>query len=242
MDWADLDNRRVVVAPRNLVLALVLRELVVISDLLGEEKRAKADRAAADRIVDYIRDHHWNESAGLYVDTVVDGEQRRHVYSEYTNTLAMLADIASGERGRRIVDTIFEYDPRHIQSEVGFMIFVLTELLHAGFAEKALAIVRTRYNRIIAQGAETIPEEWSWRASVRPSECLPPCRAVAQTAGCVTQWVVVSEILGIRPITLGFTEATIAPRVRWRRGSESSRSDGEPIGRERSLRSRCPPA
>lgn len=213
MDWADLDNRRGVVAPQNLVLALVLRELAEISDLLGEASRANADRAAAARIVDYVRDHHWNESAGLYVDTVVDGGQRTHVFSEHTNTLAMLADIAAGERGRRIVETIFAYDPRHIQSEVGFMVFVLKGLLHAGYGEKALELVRTRYNRIVGRGVETIPEEWSWRASVRPSEWLPRWRSVAQTAGCVTPWVITSEILGVRPIALGFRTATISPRV-----------------------------
>jgi hypothetical protein len=213
MDWADLDNRRGVVAPQNLVLALVLRELAVISDLLGETKRAAADRVAARKIVEYVRDHHWSESAGLYVDTVVDGQQRTHVYSEHTNTLAILADIAGGERGGRIVESIFEYDRRHIQSEVGFMVFVLKGLLHAGFGEKALELVRTRYNRIVGRGVETIPEEWSWRASVRPSEWLPRWRSVAQTAGCVTPWVVVSEILGIRPTALGFREATISPKV-----------------------------
>jgi hypothetical protein len=213
MDWADLDNRRGVVAPQNLMLALVLRELAEISDLLGETNRAKADREAAGRIVDYVRDHHWNESTGLYVDTVVDGEQRTHVFSEHTNTLAMLADIAEGERGTRIVETIFDYDPRHIQSEVGFMIFVLKGLFHAGFGERALELVRTRYNRIAGRGVETIPEEWSWRASVRPSEWLPRWRSVAQTAGCVTPWVIVSEILGIRPTALGFRKATISPGV-----------------------------
>lgn len=93
------------------------------------------------------------------------------------------------------------------------MIFVLKGLLHAGFGEKALELVRTRYNRIAGRGVETIPEEWSWRASVRPSEWLPRWRSVAQTAGCVTPWVVVIEILGIRPTALGFREATISPRV-----------------------------
>jgi alpha-L-rhamnosidase len=213
MDWADLDNRRGIVAPQNLMLALYLRELAEISELLGEPRRAAADRAAAARITDHIRRHHWNDEAGLYVDAVVDGKQRTHVFSEHTNSLAMLGGIAGGERGRRIVATLFEYHPRHVQAEVGFMLFVIKGLLHAGFDAKALELVRTRYHRLAGRGMATIPEEWSWRASVARSDWRPAWRSVAQAAGCVTPWIITREILGIRPTELGFRAVEIAPRI-----------------------------
>ncbi len=213
LDWADLDNNRGEVAPQSLYFAMLLFEIAKISSFLGKNQDAEKFTAKAEKIREYIYARFWNDEKGLYVDSRSDGKQNTFVFSEHTNCLALLNGLGKNGRDKSIVENLFRYDKKLVQSEVSFMLFVLKALFRNGYEVKALQLIRERYNRLYRRGYQTLPEEWSHRMSVRQSQWISRWRSVVQDAACVPAAIIFSEILGINPLAPQFRKIEIKPLV-----------------------------
>ncbi len=213
LDWADLDNNNGEVAPQSLYLAMVLTEVSRISRFLGKDNDADKYTRNAGRIRNYIYDNFWNGDEELYVDSISGGKQNTTVFSEHTNCLALINGLGKNGRGDRIAGQLFRYKKNRVQSETGFMMFLLKALFRSGYEEKGLELMKQRYSRLYRRGYDTLPEEWSHRMSVRRSQWISRWRSMAQSAACGPAYVISTELLGINPTAPRFREMEIRPRV-----------------------------
>jgi hypothetical protein len=210
IDWAACDLRGQALAT-NLLYFGCLRYAVALARTYGRDQDAEQLAALARPISAAVNDRFWDEHRGLFTDNLIDG-QRTGSFSEHANYLALLVDVPDGARRTRVLDNLLAFAPDVAQAEPIFMLYPLQALLHAGQAEAALDLMRTRYGRMLRSGADTLREEWSNRVSLRYGTWWARYRGAAHGAAAFVSYLLSTEILGVKPVEPGFRVFSVHPQ------------------------------
>ena len=230
VDWADVDRR----GECTVMNALYQRTLQVAEDLAHrlEMPRVAGDLAKrAESIATAINAHLWDEHAGIYVDSRLDGKQS-HRISQQSNAAVIAYAIAPLERSERIFATILD-DSRLVVTPTG-MIGLTAEaavpfdeernvvvaqpyfahhlhraLARVGRFDDLLHNIRGRWGEMLAAGATTIWEVWHPKVS--------QCHGWSTTP----TFDLSTDILGVTPLEPGFARFRVAPQpvdLDWAKG------------------------
>jgi hypothetical protein len=210
VDWAACDLRGQALAT-NLLYLGCLRYGVTLARAYGRERDAALLEGLARPIPKAVNERFWNDSRGLYADSLIDGEKTGS-FSEHANYLAVLFDVPDGPRRKIVLDNLLAYAPDVAQAEPIFMLYPLQALFHAGRATAALKLIRTRYGRMLRSGAGTLREEWSNRVSFRYGTWWARYRGAAHGAAAFVSYVLSTEVLGVKPVEPGFRVFRVRPQ------------------------------
>ncbi|TWB18373.1 alpha-L-rhamnosidase-like protein [Nitrospirillum amazonense] len=136
-----------------------LRQGAALEKALGDLAQAAADTARADAVRAALRARCWQAGRGLYADNP-DGD----VFSQHTNTLAVLYDVATPEEAPAILRRITKAgggidapDGMYVSSYY-FAWYLAQAFVHAGLADDYHALLQT-WRDLLALHYTTWPEE-----------------------------------------------------------------------------------
>lgn len=216
-DWAPMDTPSIgVVTHQNCLAVLALKDAAELAAWCGEAALANQWTAMAERLSDAINKHLWNEEKQAYTDCLRDGVQSP-VFSQQTQTAALISGVAQGERAARCYDLLRHPPEDFVKAGSPFFAFFLLEAyMREGADLEFLDRIRKDWGFMIAQGATTFWEMWSWR--------LPGGRLTRSHchgwSGAPTYFLS-THVLGVMPVTMGFAKTRVAPHpgdLEWCRG------------------------
>ena len=152
VDWADFDREGPLCAEQ-MFLAAVLGRMASYSPA----DRAGYYRAERDRLIETVDRLYWDEEKGAYVDSSKSG--RRHV-TKHANILAVLFDIASPEKKRRIARSVLMNSSVPAIKTPYFRFFELEALCRMGYLKEVLEEIRAYWGGMLSLGAATFWEEY----------------------------------------------------------------------------------
>lgn len=220
-DWAAL-GRHGEAATLNAELAGALHAAARLATALESLRTAHRFDALAAGIAAALNERHWDATRGVYVDCVdpATGTQDRRV-SQHANAALILWQIAPRERWASMVERITDparlvftaappivpsgepFDPETnvVLANTFYSHFVYRALARAGRFDRALALIRERYGRMLARGATTLWESFDPTASL--------CHGFSTTP----VYQLSTEVLGVYPLEPGFSRFRLAPQL-----------------------------
>jgi len=207
-DWADMDTPdRGVVTHNNCFMVLALRDCARFAGWLRRPKVAARFRRMADRIAAAINRRLWDPARRAYVDSIHADGVVSTVFSQQTQTVALIAGVATGARERRCREIVHRPPAGFVKAGSPFFEFFLLEVLATeGRTEEFLDVIRRDWGFMVEQGASTFWEMWSNKAGrLTRSHC--------HGWSAAPTFFLSSEILGVRPTSPGFATCTVAPKL-----------------------------
>ncbi|MCU6709664.1 alpha-L-rhamnosidase N-terminal domain-containing protein [Paenibacillus sp. J5C_2022] len=218
LDWADMDcPDGAIVTHVNAWLAESCRRTAQLADNFGCKQDAMELRAFRASIIDGMNAHLWSGQRQAYADCIHEDGRLSSVFSEQTNLLCYLHDVALPERQSALLSRLVEPPADFVRCATPFMrYFKLQALEKAGMLPPLVQEIQETWGYMLEQGSTTcwedMPGRWSsdyptrsychgW--SVAPAHFLPRI------------------ILGIAPMEAGFKKVRIAPQpigLHWAEG------------------------
>ena len=201
VDWADewqggvppsgSDGHSTVIT---LQYVYALHRAAELERALGLAIEADRYRALADSIKAAVHRLAWDTERGLFRD-VPD----RQLYSQQTNTMALLVDAVPAGQRSELMQTILT-DTTLTQATYYFGFYVLEALARAGLGDRYIEQLEP-WRTMLALGLTTTPE--------RPE----PTRSDSHAWSAHPNYGLLATVLGIRPAAPGFRVVRIAPRL-----------------------------
>jgi len=229
LDWSAMDFGGVS-SCNNAIYLLMHRRLAELARALGKPELAHGLEENAGRIEDAYRKNFWMEKEGLFADAIYDGRPSP-VRSQLANVLAVRAGVVKGEKARRLLRRVM--DPKVLLPRTsgdfrlrpgfkpqtggivqigtpGLGFYLAQALFDLGMAPEALDYLRENWLPIALNG--TFAEHFV--ADLNTSYCH------GWSAGPVV--LLPKNILGVWPVTAGWSEVRIAPQpggLEWAEGT-----------------------
>ena len=225
VDWAPTEMRGANFETNALYLH-ILDNMAGIARDLGVNEDSERWAVQAGQVRTSLRQLHWNPEAGLYVDSVVDGEQSP-VITEVANGMALLWGIATAEQRPSITNRLAKTESALAEATPLFYYYLAEGLIAAGATEAALQGIRDRYGPMI-EGSDA-PTVWEfWRPYVRERGARfghefghGELAGLTHSAGVGPAWTLSKHVLGVYPVGPGFQKCRIEPQpghLEWARG------------------------
>ena len=184
----------------NLFYLMALRAAERLAELGGDEAAAKSYALRANIVAAAFDSLFWNPVRGVYVDSVVGGEQSP-LASQQVNSLALLAKVGSGARRLSVAERLLT-DDSLTQAGTPYFGYYLTQALASdGREADALRYTRERWGAMLDAGATWWWETWDGRRSHCHGWSVGP-----------TIWLP-QHVLGITPGEPGFGTVNFAPKL-----------------------------
>lgn len=171
----------------NLFAVIALRQLAGLEKYAGTEEHGRRSAMLADRILESVRRHYWDEARGLYANDFA-----RKYYSEHAQSLALIIEPDS-----RLAET-FSHVSGLAECSIYFSFYYLDACYRnqlAGLFFKRLE----RYFDLEKEGLRTLPEEFR----------NPRSDCHAWSSHVLYHYF--ASILGIRPTAFGRRKIEIRP-------------------------------
>ncbi len=152
IDWADFDRDGPLCAEQMLLAAAygVMARFGTKAEKAFYEKEKAVLMQAVDQFF-------WDEEKGAYVDSFTSG--KRHV-TRHANILAVVFDLASEERKRRIADRVLFNPAVPAITTPYFHFFELDALCRLGYLKEVLSEIKSYWGGMLKLGAVTFWEEY----------------------------------------------------------------------------------
>jgi len=204
MDWVREEEWRTGTPPDgqwgvsgmiNWQFALVLTHLAELEEAMGEPELAARARRLAHEQAENCHGAFWDESRGLYTDTL-DGR----CISEHTQCLAILSGFLPPERAEVVADALVT-EPGLSRTTIYFSHYLLEALGRMGRMDAF-------FDRL---------EEWfalpEWGFKTTYEVAADATRSDCHAWGAHPLWHYFATILGVRPAAPGFERVRIAPQL-----------------------------
>lgn len=210
VDWPPAERDGYRFGPVNTVVCAIAhgayRAMVRIDEALGNTEQAADHTALADRLASAMNQYLWDEELGTFVDGLDErGEPLAHA-AAHAGAFASAFGVADEERARRIAEFLA---PKGMPVSVYAAPFLLRALVRGGRVEDAYALLVADDDRswlgMIAQGAGATMEAWNEQAKPNVS-CAHPWAASPL-------FLVLEDLLGLRPLAPGYRVFEFAPRI-----------------------------
>jgi hypothetical protein len=206
----------------NALYLLALQDFSIISEWTGNQNVSKEYAKRAEKLLMNLRTRFWDSQQKLFSDTWT-GKELSSKFSEQSNSLAIVAGIASPEQQQEILKELIENNSRRLVPSVLFMHYLAESLFMTGHSTQAISVLKDRYRHMRKEGSETLWEEWSLTVSKRSGKFAP------ESARCNTQgehtflcYSLMRWILGIHPTKPGMAEVELSYNQREIKGSMPS--------------------
>jgi alpha-L-rhamnosidase len=176
-----------------------------------KEEEIDRIRKLSDKIAGDFRKLLWREERGLYCDGLYDPDTKAvkwmpadvkgEYFSQHTNTLAVLYDIAPVKMQRKIMEKVAE-DSSLTQAQPYFLHFVLDAFDKAGLFETFGLKYMERWKDLLAENPYTLKEVWNG------FDC-----DFSHAWGGTPTYQLPAKIFGIRPAAYGFQTVSFEPRL-----------------------------
>jgi alpha-L-rhamnosidase len=219
-DWAAF-GRDGLSTVLNAQFAGALDAAAALATALDWPSEAARLAAEAVRIRDALESH-WDETRGLYVDTVdpETGAPRPRV-SQHANAAMILWGGVPATRAQSIADRIcdeavlrktpappiqpqgesFDEGADIVATNTFYTHFLLTALMQAGRPDLAVGQIRQKFGPMLARGATTLWETFEPNASLAHGFSTSPAYQLS------------SGVLGVRPAAAGFGAIQFSPQL-----------------------------
>ncbi len=207
-DWAAMDTpAQGVIAHLNCFAVLALNDAAEMADWLKDKKSARHFRDLASSIKVAINRHLWNPRRNAYIDSIHADGRLSTVFSQQTQTAALISGVAQGSRARQCRRHIHRPPRDFVKAGSPFFEFFLLEVLAGeNNAKGFLDVIRRDWGFMIEQGATTFWEMWSLKTGrLTRSHCHGWSAAPTFFLSSLT--------LGIKPIKPGFAEVSFSPQL-----------------------------
>jgi hypothetical protein len=219
LDWSSLDEGpNYLMAHENMLAIAALCATAELAEVVGNSADAARWRHTADDLRAAVNEVFWSEDAQAYVDSVHDDGTLSSVVSQPTNVLALYCEVATGARAEAISRGVARLPAGWIRTGSPWMFsFNLLVLAREKRHAAMLALIRDRWGEMLDRGATTT---WETFAGYEPGGLWT--RSWCHAWSATPAYLLSAHVLGIRPLTPGFTRALIAPELcdlAWVRGS-----------------------
>ncbi len=206
-DWAAMDTPpRGIVTHTNCFVVLALREAAELADWLKDAKTATEFRRLASSVKEAINRDLWDNQKQAYLDCIHDDGTKSEVFSQQTQTAALISGVAGGAREKRCRGIVHRPPRGFVRAGSPFFEFFLLETLaDEGREREFLDIIRRDWGFMIEEEASTFWEMWSLsQGRLTRSHCHGWSAAPV--------FFLSSTVLGVRPTRPGFAEIEFKPR------------------------------
>jgi hypothetical protein len=231
LDWSPVDLRGASLGTNAFYLHM-LDDLGAMAEVLGRPEEAARFRLKATKVRTLLRERFWHDEAGVFCDSFWKG-RLTGIASELGNGLALLFDIADAAQAPRIVARLRAPDNGLAPVTPLFHHYVLQGLSRAGCPVGALELMRKRFGPMM-EISQTLWEGWTrytmmlqvTDASLGVPESVPdtrvdavfteyrPCAvSLAHCGGVGAAFVLLTDILGIKPVEAGSGRCRISPCI-----------------------------
>jgi hypothetical protein len=223
LDWAPIDQpREGIVSHQNMFLVKALRSSAVLSRHAGHDEKADAYDLSAEQLAAAINRHLWSEEKGAYLDCIHSDGRHSTIYSMQVQVVALLCDIAKGERKERLLRYLTAPPSDFVPIGSPFMSFFYYEaLVQAGQLEAMVHDIRKQYGQMIEYDASTCWEMYPKRKGDRidPTNLTRShCHAWSAAPG----FFLGAYVLGVHGTDPGWRKVKVQPEacgLSWARGS-----------------------
>jgi hypothetical protein len=181
-------------APLDLQLLLAQTWAAEMEEALGSRALAAEYRQAADKLRATVRALYWDPGRKLYADTPAKKE-----FSQQTNALAILADVATGEEARELIRRVLA-DASLVQCSIYFRHYLHSAVNRAGEGDQYLNLLGV-WETMLERGLTT----WG--------ETADPTRSDCHAWGASPNYELFRTVLGIDSAAPGFRRVRIRPHL-----------------------------
>jgi|SRR5579859_4640106 len=188
-----------------LQLIEALRYAAELEDAYADPRVASDYRRAADRAVQGIREHCWNQEYGLLADTPA----QQH-FSQHANILGIWLDVIPSAQQKSVLRSILSTIdsgftatgrvPAMTAATYYFRFYLARALQHAGMADHYLRVLKP-WHDMVALGLTT------WAESPEPT------RSDSHAWSAHPNYDLLTIVTGIRPMSPGFESVLIEPHL-----------------------------
>lgn len=179
---------------QDLVYLMALDEAVKMEQAIGMLEMADYYRSIADGIRNAFQGKYWNNERALFADT-----HDHRSYSQHVNTLAILAEIVTGQEAADLMDRVLS-DETLIQATIYFRYYVHQALNKAGLGDRLPDILDPWHDQM-ALGLTT------WAETPEPS------RSDCHAWGASLNIEFFRILLGVESDAPGFEKVLIKPSL-----------------------------
>jgi hypothetical protein len=194
----------------NALYLLAMQNFASISGWTGNADVSEKFKSRVGKLRMNMRTRFWDAEQKLFSDTW-NGKELSSKFSEQSNSLAIVAGIATPEQQKDILKEFVQNKSQRLVRSVLFMHYLAESLFMTGNGGEALSMLREHYHHMRAEGAETLWEEWGLTVSKRSGKFEPEnsrCNIQAEhtfLGYSLTRW-----LLGIVPTMPGMAEVEIS--------------------------------
>jgi alpha-L-rhamnosidase len=181
-------------ALNDLQLTLAYGWAADLEEALGNKLLAGEDREKAAALRSLIRSKYWDELKGLYSDTT-----ERGLFSQQTNTLAVLAGVAEGTQAREVMERAVKGGSM-VQASTYFRSYLLEAMNKAGLGDRYLDLLDP-WRKMLAMNLTT----WAEALSFDRSDC--------HAWGASPNFELFRTVLGVDSAAPGFAKVIIRPHL-----------------------------
>ena len=209
IDHADLDRSGANFSFNALYL-LTMQDFMAIQKWMGNDEEALEYEKRIKKLRLNLRNRFWNTDQKLFSDALV-GDKMSAKFTEHSNSLAIVAGIATPEQEKEIVKEILENKSARLVPAVLFTHYVAEALFTSGHGNEALSMLKNRYGNMKKNGSQTLWEEWSLSVSKRTGRFEPNNkRANAQGENTFPAYSLTRWVLGVEPVKPGMAEVILS--------------------------------
>jgi hypothetical protein len=216
-DWAAMDiPSDGIITHQNCLAVLGLNDAASLAAAFGKKEDARNWKKAAGSLARSINRHLWDEAHEAYLDCIHKDGSRSDVFSQQTQTAALISGVAGGARAIRCLQVV-KNPPRAFVKAGGpfFMFFVLEVLAQENRGRDILDIIRRDWGFMLAEGASSFWELWTLSTGrLTRSHCHGWASAPT--------FYLSHAILGVKPDVKNPSLIEFAPcpgNLKWLRGS-----------------------
>ena len=227
MDWVPVGRHNLHHPPKvmgvSYMTALYYKALLngaYICEILCDSEKRKEYTKVAAAIKESFNTELYVEEKGLYCDgkngdiPSISGvwmpeDEEGTYFSQHTNSLAVLFDLAPVEIQRSIMEKVVN-DKELIQAQPYFMHFILNAIHHAGLFDKYGNEQMRRWGKLLSENEDSLKEVWDG------FEC-----DYSHAWGGTPTYQMPAKVLGIMPVEAGFKKVAVNPCIsdlKWARG------------------------
>jgi len=171
--------------------------VMMVADLLdafGQGYQANSFRNLAIKFSKLCQDEFWDEKEGLFKDSPLYPD-----FSQLTNAWAILSRVATPQQAKRIAQRLENFEGLDRAGYFG-MFYVFRALSLAGEYDRVFRMFGP-WEKMMDLGLTT----WGEAESVMRSDC--------HAWSCAPAFEFFAEILGVKPLTPGYSKVLIEPRI-----------------------------
>jgi hypothetical protein len=195
-------DRRGANAAVNFLYIMALEAAASLEETLGEASGARALREEAARVRLAARQYFHDEGRGVYADGVFEGRLLEQV-SQQTNALAVLSGACRPVEARGVLSRVLDpQDSKLCRCTTYFWTYLSEALCSAGMHREMWAEIVRLWGTMTDRGASCC-----WETFLG-DELDSLCHMFSSVPG----WIMLTEILGVKPLQPGFADISLEPR------------------------------